>query len=77
MTEIIETTGLGQANVSRHLKTLTQMGIVSRHPQGVNVFYRIADPTIFELCNLVCERLAMQCQHDAEQLKQLDVLKRL
>ncbi|MGB3199352.1 MAG: metalloregulator ArsR/SmtB family transcription factor, partial [Nodosilinea sp.] len=30
VTEIIEATGLGQANVSKHLKILAQAGIVSR-----------------------------------------------
>ncbi|MFG6096093.1 ArsR family transcriptional regulator [Leptothoe sp. ISB3NOV94-8A] len=30
-TEIIEITRLGQANVSKHLKMLTQAGVVSRY----------------------------------------------
>lgn len=59
VTDIIETTGLGQANVSKHLKLLTQAGIVTRHPQGVSVFYEIADPTIFDLCKTVYNKLAM------------------
>ncbi len=41
VTEIIEETGLGQANVSKHLKILTQAGIVQRQPQGVSVYYQI------------------------------------
>lgn len=44
VTEIIAETGLGQANVSKHLKILTQAGMVKREPQGVNVFYEIANP---------------------------------
>ena len=39
VTEIMEETGLGQANVSKHLKILAQSGIVSRTPQGVSVYY--------------------------------------
>ena len=43
VTEIINQTGLGQANVSKHLKILTQGGMVKRTPQGVNVFYEICN----------------------------------
>jgi DNA-binding transcriptional ArsR family regulator len=56
--EIVEATGLGQANVSKHLKLLTQAGIVSREPRGVSAYYAIDDPTTFELCELVCDRLS-------------------
>lgn len=75
VTEIIEATGLGQANVSKHLKVLTQAGIVSRQPQGVSVFYEISDPIIFELCDLVCNRLSVRLQEQAQQLGQLETLR--
>jgi DNA-binding transcriptional ArsR family regulator len=68
--EITEATGLGQANLSKHLKELTKAGIVSRQPQGVSVYYQIADPMIFELCELVCDRLTHQIQQRAEEFKQ-------
>ncbi|MEA5619545.1 metalloregulator ArsR/SmtB family transcription factor [Cronbergia sp. UHCC 0137] len=75
VTEIIETTGLGQANVSKHLKILTQAGIVKRQPQGVSVYYEITDPLIFEICELVCDRLSIRLEEQSQQLKQLDVLR--
>lgn len=71
VSEIMEVTQLGQANVSKHLKVLTQAGMVERQPQGVSVFYQISDPTIFELCYLVCDRLVEQLQTDSEEIKQL------
>lgn len=71
VTEIIEATGLGQANVSKHLKILVQAGMVTRHPEGINVYYQISDPMIFELCELVCDRLAIRLQEQSEQLEQL------
>jgi DNA-binding transcriptional ArsR family regulator len=74
VTEIIAATELGQANVSKHLKVLVQAGMVTRHPEGINVYYQISDPIIFELCELVCERLAIRLQ---EQTQQLDRLKSL
>lgn len=66
VSEIVEATGLGQANVSKHLKVLNQAGILSRRPSGVSVYYEIIDPLIFQLCDLVCDRLAERWQQQAE-----------
>ena len=71
VSEIVESTGLGQANVSKHLKTLTQAGILSRRPSGVSVYYEIADPLIFQLCDLVCDRVAERWQQQAETFQPL------
>ncbi|PLS67870.1 MAG: transcriptional regulator [Cyanobacteria bacterium M5B4] len=62
VTEIMNETQLGQANVSKHLKILTQAGLVVRQPRGVNVYYHVADPKLFDLCELVCEMLKQQLQ---------------
>jgi DNA-binding transcriptional ArsR family regulator len=67
VSEIIELTGLGQANVSKHLKILAQAGVVTREQQGVCVYYQIANPFVFDLCELVCNSLAMQIQQQSEQ----------
>ena len=75
VTEVIEGTGLGQANVSKHLKVLVQAGIVTRHPEGINVYYQISDPMIFELCKLVCDRLAIRLQEQTQQIDQLKLLR--
>ncbi|MFP4122040.1 ArsR/SmtB family transcription factor [Coleofasciculus sp.] len=75
VTEIIEETGLGQANVSKHLKILNQAGIVSREQQGVCVYYKIANPFLFELCDLVCDTLSMQVQQQSHQIQQLAALR--
>ncbi|BDA68151.1 transcriptional regulator [Rivularia sp. IAM M-261] len=75
VSEIIEKTGLGQANVSKHLKILTQAGIVKRQPHGVSVFYEIVDPLIFEICELVCDRLSIRLQEQTQQLEHLQILR--
>jgi ArsR family transcriptional regulator len=72
VSEIGETTGLGQANLSKHLKMLTEAEILSRQPQGVSVYYEIKDPMIFELCELVCDRLYERMQEQAKRFKQLN-----
>ena len=76
VTEIMEETGLGQANVSKHLKILAQSGIVSRTPQGVSVYYEIVEPFIFDLCELVGDRLSIRLQEQSQQLKQLEGMRR-
>ncbi len=77
VTDVIEVTGLGQANVSKHLKILTHAGIVTRKPQGVSVFYEITDSTIFELCKVVCEQLAVKLEQKSQQLELLEAFKKL
>lgn len=51
---LAEATGGTQANVSRHLQTLARAQVLSRRKEGLQVFYRISDPTIPRLCELVC-----------------------
>lgn len=75
VTDIIETTGLGQANVSKHLKILAQAGIVSRQQQGVCVYYQIANAFVFELCELVCDSLSVQIQQQTEQIANLSAFR--
>jgi DNA-binding transcriptional ArsR family regulator len=77
VTQIIETTGLGQANVSKHLKILAQAGIVTRQQRGVCVFYEIVNPFVFDLCELVCDSLSIQIQQQAEQLGELDAFRQV
>lgn len=57
---LVEATGGTQANVSRHLQTLADAGLVRRRKEGLQVFYSVADPSIFELCELVCGSLEKQ-----------------
>ncbi len=63
VTELVETTGAGQANVSKHLGALLEAGVVARRKEGLNAIYRVADETIFELCDTVCARLKTQLEN--------------
>ncbi|WP_416378765.1 ArsR/SmtB family transcription factor [Cyanobacterium sp. uoEpiScrs1] len=76
VSEIIELTGLGQANVSKHLKLLAQAGIVTRTQQGVNVVYAIANPLVFSLCDLVCNSIVTQLQQKNQHLESLKIFQR-
>lgn len=53
------------ANVSRHLALLTQQGLASREGRGTSVYYRIADESVFALCDLVCGHIARQIERGA------------
>ena len=62
---LVELSGGTQANVSRHLQTLTHAHILERRKEGLQVFYSIADPSIFQLCELVCGSLEKQLEKQA------------
>ena len=62
---LVAITGGTQANISRHLQTLTAAGLLARRKEGLQVFYSIADPSIFKLCELVCGSLEKQLSKQA------------
>jgi DNA-binding transcriptional ArsR family regulator len=55
--DLVEETGLGQANVSKHLQLLHTLAFVSRRKDGPFVYYELADATVFQLCDLMCKQL--------------------
>lgn len=52
--ELAEIVGSSAANISRHLSLLTSHGLVAREARGTAVYYRIADESVYALCDLVC-----------------------
>jgi DNA-binding transcriptional ArsR family regulator len=65
--ELAELTGTTSANVSRHLAFLTRHGLLARESRGAAAYYRIADPTVFELCDIVCGNIARHHERALEQ----------
>lgn len=65
--ELAQLCGYTSANISRHLALLTQHGLVARESRGTAVYYRIADDSIYALCDLVCGRIARQLDDTAQQ----------
>lgn len=59
-TELMADTGLGQANLSKHLQLLHAQGFVSRRKEGVSVYYELADQSVFRLCDIMCDRIERQ-----------------
>ncbi len=65
--ELATSLGCSVANASRHLTVLTQQGLVTRESRGVSAYYRIADPAIYALCDLVCDSIARRLERTAEE----------
>ena len=57
VSEVIEFSKSSQANVSRHLGTLHQAGILARRKVGTTVYYSICDEATLEICQRVCGRV--------------------
>jgi DNA-binding MarR family transcriptional regulator len=58
MAELEEATGLEQSNLSRQVTELEREGCVTRVRSGRTVEVEIADPSLHELCDMVCSALA-------------------
>ncbi len=64
--EICQALESNQANISKHLRTLSMAGIVARRRDGTAAYYKISDPSITKLCDVVCSRLILQAKEDAK-----------
>lgn len=53
----IETT---QPNMSQHLNTLYQSGVVGKRRDGVQIYYRIINDRVVTLCRAVCTQIAIE-----------------
>ncbi len=52
--ELAADTAQSHANTSKHLRLLAEAGVVEGRREGLHVRYRITDPTLRALCDLVC-----------------------
>ena len=55
--EITAELACSQANASKHLGILMEVGMVDRRKEGLNAFYFISDPQIIDLCELMCAKM--------------------
>jgi DNA-binding transcriptional ArsR family regulator len=60
--ELVDDTGLTQANASKHLARLHQLGFVNRHRDGLHIFYSLADRDVLKLCDLMCGRIEAEAR---------------
>ncbi len=64
--ELVEATGLRQANVSQHLAVLRQRNIVATRRVGTAIYYSLAYPEILQACAIVRGILMKQLEETRE-----------
>jgi ArsR family transcriptional regulator len=60
VTELVNALGASKANVSQHLAVMRHKGILTTRRDGVNIFYRVANPKVIDACALMKEVLFEQ-----------------
>ena len=73
--ELIEKIGLSKANLSQHMSVLKSKGVVLTRREGVNIYYRIANPKIIQACHLMREVLLEQFQEKGKMVSGLRHIK--
>lgn len=49
-----------QPNMSQHLNTLYQAGVLGKRRDGVQIYYRIINDRVVTLCRAVCTQIAIE-----------------
>jgi ArsR family transcriptional regulator len=60
VSELVKALGASKANVSQHLAVMRHKGILTTRREGVNIYYRVANPKVIEACALMKEVLFEQ-----------------
>jgi ArsR family transcriptional regulator len=60
VSELVIALGASKANVSQHLAVMRHKGILATRREGVNIFYRVANPKVIDACSLMKEVLFEQ-----------------
>jgi DNA-binding transcriptional ArsR family regulator len=55
VSELVERTGIPQANLSQHLATMRSRGVVRTRREGSRVFYEISNPKLIQAFDLITE----------------------
>lgn len=66
--EVQEGLGCPQPTASRLLAQLQEGGLLARRQEGTTVYYRVADPQVFALCEAVCGTVEREQERASEPL---------
>ena len=55
VSQLVEKTRLGQANVSQHLAVMKNAGAVVAERRGSNIYYKIASPKVMKAFDIIRE----------------------
>lgn len=67
--ELRERLGLPKANLSQHLGILRHRRIVSTRRDGLNIYYKMANPKMIRACDILREVLFEQLQEGEKLIK--------
>lgn len=67
VTELVEKTGFGQPTVSKHLKTLREVGLVSAREEGQKRFYTVTPEPLEEIEDWMINFLSLGFDAEAEE----------
>ena len=59
VSELLAEINTTQPNMSQHLNTLYQAGVLGKRRDGVQIFYRIINERVVTLCRAVCMQIAI------------------
>ena len=54
--ELLNEINTTQPNMSQHLNTLFQAGVLDKRREGVQIYYRIVNDNIVNICRAVCKQ---------------------
>ncbi len=66
--QLVEASGSGQANVSKHLSVLRDAGMIGMRKEGLSTICFISDPIVKDLCEMMCSRLRDEMENKAAAL---------
>jgi DNA-binding transcriptional ArsR family regulator len=60
VSELLEAIDTTQPNMSQHLNTLYQAGVLGKRREGVQIYYRIVNDRVVTLCRAICTQIAIE-----------------
>jgi len=71
VSQLVAMTGRELANVSKHLKQMADARLLSRRKEGSFVLYRLDDPVLEKICELVCDSLRRDLEAEMKRNRKL------
>ena len=62
VSQLLDEIDTTQPNMSQHLGTLYQAGVIGKRREGVQIFYRIINDRVVTLCRAVCTQIAIESE---------------
>jgi len=62
VSELLQEINTTQPNMSQHLNTLYQAGVLGKRREGVQIYYRIINDRVVTLCRAVCTQIAIESE---------------